>query len=125
MALSSAERAQVRLYLGWPARFHQTDDRLEQAMNALASTPDDETLIRADMARCAAAFTQLDATDTTGKAVGVGPIQLRVHYQMAAILKRGELAAGRIGAVLGVPFQNNVWRSGGPQAFAGPFGQED
>lgn len=125
MALTGLQRAQVRRFLGWPARFHQTDDRLEQAMNSLANTPDDESLVIEDLARCQAALTQMDATETTSKAVGVGPIQLRVHYQIAAILKKGELAAKRIASILGVPFVNNVWHAGSPAAFAGPFGQED
>lgn len=125
MSLDDEEKAKIRLYLGWSARFHQTDSRLEQALSTVSGMAAEEALIRADLARCDAALAQLDATETTAKAVAAGPIQLRVHYQIEAILRKGAIAAKRIASVLGVPFQNNVWCGGGPLGFAGPFGQED
>lgn len=45
MALSATQKADVRRALGWSARFHQFDSRLEQAMNAIATEAEHELQI--------------------------------------------------------------------------------
>lgn len=127
MALTGAQRAKVRMLLGWSARFHQTDDRLEQAMSALASQPDDEALVIAEIAKCDLIDTAIDAmSSSTAKAVGVGPLQLRAHYQLGFEMARGAKAIHRISSILGVPIRNGgAFGVGGYDGFAGPFGSEE
>ena len=45
MALTDTQKADVRRALGWSARFHQYDSRLEQAMSALATETEAELLV--------------------------------------------------------------------------------
>lgn len=124
MALSGAQRAKVRKYLGWSARFHSTDDRLEQAMNAVANLPDDEAEIVAELARLEDIDAQITATNTTAKVVTLGSIETRAAYQLSVLCRRGRQAAGRIAAILGVAIRHDAFSGGGPVAFAGPSGLE-
>jgi hypothetical protein len=60
VALTEAQRVSIRFYLGWSARFHQTDSRLEQAMNAIDTLPETQT-------RVEAVLTDLDSVATAIK----------------------------------------------------------
>lgn len=125
MALTGAQRAQVRMYLGWSARFHSTDSRLEQAMDALAGTPEDESLIVAELGRLTAIDTEISDTSTTGKVTSLGKIELRAAYRLSVLRARGRQAAARIASILGVRILSDAFSGGGPAAFAGPYGPED
>lgn len=113
------------MVLGWSARFFSTDDRLEQAMNQLANTPDDEAIVVAELGRWTALDTQIAGTDTTSKATSVGAIELRAAYQLGVLRSRQAAARGRISVVLGVPVKGDSISGGGSPAFAGPYGLED
>jgi len=124
VALSGPERAKVRKYLGWSARFHQTDSRLDQAMDALGGTPDDETEVRTELAVCTDLDAQIAATNTTAKVVTLGSIETRAAYQLSVLRNRGRQAAGRIAAILGVEIRHDAFSGSGPVGFAGPGGLE-
>lgn len=113
------------MYLGWAARFHQTDSRLEQAMNSLATTTDDEALVVAQLAVLTNIDTQIAVTDQTVKATQLGAIQLRAAYQLSVLRARGRQSCGRIAAILGVQIRSDAYSGGGPANFAGPYGPED
>lgn len=121
MALSGAERAQVRMRLEWPARFFQTDDRLEQAMNALQSHPHDEDLVRVELERCNTIDTEIDGIAVLEKATMVGEIQTRAAYTLANKRSRMREAVRRIARIVGCPLYSA--RSSGD--FAGRCGPED
>ena len=102
MALSAAERAKIRRYLGWSARFHQTDDMLEQAMNAMATQVEDELLIQADLVKLVGIDDELDGIVITAKATQLGGIQLRAAYQQSVLRERGRRVSNRVASALGV-----------------------
>jgi hypothetical protein len=115
MALSSAERAKVRKYLGWGARFFQVTTELEQAMDTLGTAPDDETEVREELLKCQEADEQMKKVFTTALAIQVGAIRSHAHYQLGLIRSMGTQAAARIASILEVPLKN-----GGGFSVSGP-----
>jgi hypothetical protein len=126
--LSPSERAKIRFYLGWSARFHQTDSALEQAMNAV-DVGDDETygiitrpagdpLGTGLLASCVDIDTKLLATDDELEVRAVGTIQLDVMQKVGTLRSNGRKFAGRLAALLGVPVRHDVFSGVGPR---GPF----
>ena len=87
-ALTEAQRVKVRLYLGWPDRFFQTQPVLEQAMNAVDSLLSSSVPAQAAhgaatlaelvtaLANAAALDAQLVDAATRLKAAKVGSIEL-------------------------------------------------
>jgi len=127
-ALTAAQRAQIRFYLGWSARFHQTDSALEQALNAV-DAGDDETyglITRATgdplgtglLASCVDIDTKLLATDDELEVLKVGTIELDVMQKVGTLRSNGRKFAGRLAALLGVPVRHDVFSGTGPR---GPF----
>lgn len=45
-ALTDLERAKIRAALGWPARYHLLNSRLEHALDAVNDLPGDLSLVR-------------------------------------------------------------------------------
>lgn len=78
MALTSAERAKIREYLGWGTRFFQEDTALEMAMDAISTAPftDDETQVRAALTELANLDTRLTGARDRLQASTVGSITL-------------------------------------------------
>ncbi len=76
MAFTSAEQAKIREYLGWGARFAQTDSSLQIAMEGLASFPDDETQVRAALTELTNIDTRLAGARDRLQASSVGTIAL-------------------------------------------------
>jgi len=124
MALSDAQRADVRLYLGWPARFLQTDSALELAMRALETTPESEALVTSLLASLADVDVKLEAAHARLKAAKVGSIELN-GAELVQLRGEGRRFAGRLAALLGVEIRVDVF-SGNPSthrsSWAGPVG---
>lgn len=118
MALTETQRASVRLYLGWPARFWQMNSRLEQAMNALASTAEEETIVVALLASLAALDANITAAYSRLKALAVGSITLSGPGEINALRSEGRRLSGRLAATLAVDVQHDVWSGSGPRSFA-------
>lgn len=108
MGLSDAQRAQVRLYLGWPARFLQTDSALELAMRALDTTPESEALVTSLLASLADIDTKLEAAHARLKAAKVGSIELN-GAELVQLRGEGRRFAGRLAALLGVELRVDVF----------------
>lgn len=122
MALTEAERVQVRLYMGWSARFFQFDSELEQAMNALDSKPDTEQLIRDLIAECQRIDTAIVNAENRFKAAAVGSIKLTLGNELALLRSRGRQFSGRMAATLGVEVRHDVWSGTTPSHRATRWG---
>ena len=115
MALTEAQKTQVRSYLGWSARFHQFDSRLEQAMNAVDGTAS-ETLITDTLANggilasLADIDTKLTAAHGRLKATKVGSIELN-RSEVIQLRREGRRWVGRLASLLGVEVRNNAYGS--------------
>lgn len=122
MALTATQEAKVRYYLGWSARFHQSDSRLEMALSALPSEPESEALIIAALLKCEDIDTKL--TDAHGrlKAMKVGSIDLPGHREVETLRNEGRRWVGRIASTLGVEVRQDVFSGALPSGFAGPGG---
>lgn len=118
MALTTTQRAQVRTYLGWPARFWQTTSQLEQAMNAVDGEAAELALVVALLVSLADIDTRLTACYGRLKALKVGSIELPGHGELMALRSEGRKFSGRLAAKLGVAIINDAWSGGGPNAFA-------
>ena len=118
MALSTAQKADVRLRLGWSARFHQFDSRLEQAMSALATEADHETQVIALLASCLDIDTKLLAQHTRLKAAQYGTVKLN-PYEQKQLRSEGARFVNRIASILGVEVRNDIYSDKKVTTFGG------
>lgn len=119
-AFTSGERAKIRLYLGWSARFHQGDSRLEQAMNAIDSEPDDSThdLITGILTSIGEIQTAIQGALGRIKALKVGSIDLPGPMEIGMLRSEGTRFVGQLGATLGVEVRHNFFRASPTRGFA-------
>ena len=116
MALTETERAQIRMYLGWSARFHQEDVALEQAMNAVDTKADTLALIQnaidGDPPGLIAAMEDVDAKIITAhgrlKADTVGSIELN-REELRQLYREGKRLTSRLARMLGVEVISDMW----------------
>jgi hypothetical protein len=119
MALDGTERAKVRKYLGYGARYQQAagnEQRLEAALDAIATESYDEDQIRVELARCERVDAAIEKVFTTALAIRDGAIEMRAAYQLQTVRSIGTQAAARIANLLGMDLRN-----GGGFATAGPM----
>lgn len=123
---TNAQRAKIRWYLGWSARFHQTDSRLEQAMNAVDMEVDDSSydLIVANLAAMDAISTKLTQAYDRLKALKVGSIDLPGAGEIGMLRSEGRRLGGQLAACFGVETRHDVWSGSGNKSFAGWNGLE-
>lgn len=122
MALTSTQKAEVRYYAGWSARFHQFDSQLEQAMLALATEPESELLITQGLTASPpgliAALKDVDeklaAAHARLKADEVGTIKLN-RAEVQQLRAEGRRFVGRLCSILGVDRGVDVYSSGSAQ----------
>lgn len=118
MAFTDTQRAQVRLYLGWPARFWQSDSRLEQAMNSIDDKAEELTICTGLLTSLADIDTRLTACYTRLKALAVGKITLPGQGELMALRSEGRRFAGRLASTLGVAVRHDVWSGSTPSQFS-------
>jgi hypothetical protein len=116
--LSAAERANVRLYLGWVDRFRQTDSRLEQALNAVDGDTDAYNIVESILASIAALETDITAAYKRFKAVKVGSIELEGDKELGLLRSEGRRFSGRLASFLGVEIRHDVWSGSGPRSYS-------
>lgn len=129
MALSSTQKAAVRLYMGRTARYGQIDGDLERAFSAIESTPEHEAQITnliggsppGLLALLQDVDTKLTAAHGRLKASQVGSIQLNAS-ELAMLRSEGRRFVTRLSAILGVPRLADVY-SGGGGTFGGYIGK--
>ena len=116
--LSSAERVTVRNYLGWSERFHQTDSRLEMALNALEADSDGTDYVRVEMAKVAVIETKIQGITDLYKAKQVGSIELHSSETLMLFRSHGRMSISRIAIVLGVEIRADYFGTSGPAGMA-------
>jgi hypothetical protein len=118
---TSTQKAKLRLYMGWSARFHQFDSALEQAFSAIDSEPDDSThdilvqlVVDLDdiQVRIKDAYSRL-------KAKVVGSITLPSHDEIAMLRSEGRRLVGQVSATFGTPVRHDIFKGSGFRMFAG------
>jgi hypothetical protein len=122
VAFTADQKAAVRLYLGWPARFWQMNSRLEQAMNAIESQAEEVTVCTTLLTSLAAQDVLITACYGRLKALKVGSIELTGHGELMALRSEGRRLSGRLAATLAVDVQHDVWSGSGPKQFASSDG---
>jgi hypothetical protein len=104
MALSNADKSNLRYWLGYSARFYQTDSNLEQAMNAVGSDDTVVGLLQSLVTRCVAIDAKL--VDAEGRqryeAADQEAIVYRGYAELAALRSQGRMTVGRMAALLAV-----------------------
>lgn len=132
MALTAQQKADIRTYLGWSARFHQSDSRLEQAMSALETEPEHEKWItntltpaagepRGILAELADIDSKLTDAHNRLKAVKVGSIDLPIQNEIRMLRSEGRRHVSRMAVILGVEVRHDVY-SGSPNRNAAGYG---
>jgi hypothetical protein len=127
VALTLAQRADIRFFCGWSARYHQ-NDRVELAMNAI----DNDAAVLAQfqnglapsdggppglIACCRDAMSQLRLAMKRKKASAVGSIQLN-EQELEHIRGLGRQYTNQMCATLGVPRKVDVFSGYGANSFA-------
>lgn len=122
MALTEAQRNDIRLYCGYGTRFRQFDSILEQAMNALDTNSDPSSLaliqnaLTGDPPGILACLRSVDAQRLAAtkrfKAIKVGSIELNTQ-EMDKLCDLGRVYVTRLCAMLGVPRRADVFSSSG------------
>jgi hypothetical protein len=124
MAFTPEEKTSIREYLGWSARFGQTDTALERAMSAIEMQPSDLARARDHLAELARVDAAITACERRLKASQVGPITLN-SGELSALRSRGEERVGRLATLFAVEVRNNPFRPGMPRwrgSWTGPIG---
>lgn len=118
MPLTDEERATVRMYMGWSARFAQTDTALERAMNAIDMMPAELAMLRTHLTELARVDASITACEARFKADQVGSITLS-QTELPRLRSRGMERVGRMATLLGVEVRDNAfspdlprWRGG-------------
>jgi hypothetical protein len=125
MALTAAQRTQIRLVTGWQDGFGQFDSRLEQAMNYVDSRPEMLALLQNAidgtppglLASIAAIDVKLLGAHTRMKALAAGSLTLN-PAELQQLRSEGRRFVGRLCSILGVEsrhdyFSGSLPREGG------------
>jgi hypothetical protein len=101
---TSAQKAAIRLALGWSARFHQMDSGLEQAMSAIEGESDDSTHDQVVALLTTITDIETRLTDAYGrlKAKKVGSIDLPGAQEVSTLRSEGRRAVGKLARILSV-----------------------
>jgi hypothetical protein len=134
VALTDTQKAEIRRALGWSARFHQFDSRLEQAMSAIATEPEHELQItdtvanHGILANIDAIQTELTGAHARLKANKVGSILLRPE-ELKQLKKEGDRWVKDLARILGVETRNGGLfggaRIGTFAGFGGQYGSSN
>ncbi len=111
MALSTAQRAQIRRYLGWSARYFQLDSQLEHAMTAVADLPEDSGVITTLLTQLATLEGEMVTARKRLKAMAIGSIQLGGPMEIGMLRREGRRLAQQLAVVLGVDKRSDVFGS--------------
>lgn len=120
MALTETQKADIRLYLGWSARFFQFDSRLEQAMSALETRAEHEAQVVDLLGKLSTIDTEIDAARARFKADKVGSITLRQN-EAEQLRNEGRMFATRIASILGVEKRTDIFSPGNTAPLPGAY----
>lgn len=124
MPFTDEEKTTIRMYMGWSARFAQTDNALSNAISAIESMASDMAQVRVHLAELARIDAAIVACEARFKADQVGSITLS-QSELSRLRSRGAQVVGRLATLLGVEVRDNAfapdlprWRGG----HGGPLG---
>lgn len=110
--LSETERSQIRIYMGWPARYFQQHPELQMSMEALDdASEEDRTQVRIALAGVADIDTRLTDALSRNRAEEVGSIKLNPR-EIGNLRSEGRRYVGRLAAALGVGVLNDSFSGG-------------
>ena len=123
MAFTDTEKADIRKYLGWQARFAQFDSALERAFSAIGggAFPAEEQQARDLVTKIKGIETEIDTAHSRFKADKVGPIALN-RNEIRQLVDRGESYIGQLARCMGVPVKGHALRADLPDFGASPWG---
>lgn len=121
MAFTDDEQAQIRMYLGWSARYMQTDDALRRAYDSVGTLASDAALIQAGLTEVARIDAAIEAAERRIKAEAVGPIKLN-GGEIEQLRDRGRQAVGRMARTLGVEVRGDAFSGALPTERATTWG---
>jgi len=122
VALTDAQKAQVRQYLGWE-RGYDRNSKLEDKLLNLSS--DEETLVTAVLTKLSALDTAIDALVSTsaGRVVQVDEVRFSERDPLEQHQEHGRRLVARLVALLGVDINRDFFGDGGaPIAAPIPLG---
>jgi hypothetical protein len=131
--LTEAEKADIRLFLGYQARFHQLDSALEFAMHAVDEVSNlaaynqiTRALAHADgpgiLALIKDVDTKIRAQDPQSTVEKVGSIELDAARGMGVLRSKGRAYVGRLATILGVPVRRDYFSGSGGGPYLGVAG---
>jgi hypothetical protein len=111
VAYTASQRADIRLYLGWPATFYASSDALEQAMTTIGSSrPEDEANAIALLTKIADQDDKIQARlDASTWATKTGAIEQRAAYAHEVLRRRGRALVMRLASIHGVGTQSDFF----------------
>lgn len=127
MAFTNTEKAGIRKYLGWNARWIQFDSGLERAFTFIQNSTtggdsSSEDQARTLLGKITAIEVEIDNTHSRFKAEKVGPITLNPREVMQ-LIERGESYIGQLARVMGVEVKGKALRNDLPNTHGTPWGQ--
>lgn len=111
MALTDTNKADIRLYMGYSARFHNSDSILEFAIDALDSDPEAETIVLGIIVDLQAIDTRIDAVYDRLKATKVCEIEVAGCKEIKVLRSEGRRKVGRMASTLGCPVRHDAFSS--------------
>lgn len=108
MAFTETERASIRMFCGWSARFLQFDDALEQAMYTAENHAATAEQIRGFLVELERVDAAITAAESRLKATKVGSIELNA-LEIDQLRGRGRQFVGRLCRVLGVEARGDAF----------------
>ena len=108
MAFTATQRGQIRQYLGWSARYLQTDDALERAMNAVDGDAVTETQVVGHLTEAARVDAAIQAAESRLKASKVGTIELNAA-EIDQLRDRGRQNIARMARAFGVEVRGDAY----------------
>lgn len=124
MAFTDTQKAQIRMFLGWGARYLQTDDALRRAYDSVGTLGGaDQVLVEAQLTECARVDAALLAAESRIKADKVGPIELNA-MELDKLRDKGRTAVARMARIFGVEVRGDAFGPGLPSERATIWGMQ-
>lgn len=121
MAFTETQKASIRMYLGYSARFLQFDDALERAMDTVGNHAPTQAQIEACLTEAARVDAAIQAAEGRLKAEEVGSITLN-KAEIEQLRDRGRQNIGRMARAFGVPVRGDAYSGALPTDEASAVG---
>jgi hypothetical protein len=114
VAFTEEEKTEIRMYLGWDARWAQIDTALERGIFAIGGGgfPAEEAMARTRLAKLRDIDSKIEGADSRLKASVVGSITLNAA-ELQKLRSRGKQEARRLARIFGVKPKSDAFGTGG------------